>query len=102
MTNDNGAPRAIEAEEVEAIQNAAADGREELFMRAVESGDAYKIAYGAPLFANRLKPFWTSPRWPKLRSSEGASTSRARRRRRPTSTGCWEPTPRASGALRHH
>jgi hypothetical protein len=58
LTNDAGALRAIDADEIEAIQKAAADGQEELFMRAVEWDDAYKIAYGAPLFANHLKPFF--------------------------------------------
>ena len=40
------------------MQHAAADGQEELFMKAVEWDDAYKIAYGGPLFANHLTPFF--------------------------------------------
>ncbi|OJU79756.1 MAG: hypothetical protein BGO11_02825 [Solirubrobacterales bacterium 70-9] len=58
LTNDSGKLRAIDAGEIEAIQKAAADAQEELFMRAVEWDDAYKIAYGAPLFANHVKPFF--------------------------------------------
>jgi len=57
-TNDGGELRALGAEEVGEIQAAAADGQEELFMRAVEWDDGYKIAYGAPLFANHVKPFF--------------------------------------------
>ncbi len=58
VTAEDGELRRIEADEIETIQKAAADGQEELFMRAVEWDDAYKIAYGAPLFANHVKPFF--------------------------------------------
>ncbi len=58
LTDEAGAPRALGPAEMEAIQHAAADGQEELFMRAVEWDEGYKIAYGAPLFANHVKPFF--------------------------------------------
>jgi hypothetical protein len=40
------------------IQEAAADAADELYLKAVEWDDRYKIEYGAPLFANHLKPFF--------------------------------------------
>jgi hypothetical protein len=46
------------------MQHSAADGQEELFMKAVEWDDAYKIAYGAPMFANHVKPFFDLARLP--------------------------------------
>ncbi|QEC50533.1 hypothetical protein FSW04_25080 [Baekduia soli] len=54
----DGALRALDDDEIVAVQHAAADGQEELFMKAVQWDDAYKILYGAPLFANHLKPFF--------------------------------------------
>lgn len=58
LTNSAGTLRTVGDEEVAAIQEAAADAQQELFARAVEWDDAHKIAYGAPLFANHLKPFF--------------------------------------------
>lgn len=58
LTNEAGSLRVVPDEEFEAIQGAAADGQEELFMKAVEWDEEYKIAYGAPMFANHLKPFF--------------------------------------------
>ena len=57
LTREDGRLRELGGEEIEALQHTAADGQEELFMRAVEWDDAYKISYGAPLFANHVKPF---------------------------------------------
>ena len=51
--------RELDMDEVVAIQGAAADAREELFLKAVEWDARYKIEYGAPMFClgNHLKPF---------------------------------------------
>ncbi|MGH2938806.1 MAG: hypothetical protein ACRDPE_11890 [Solirubrobacterales bacterium] len=65
FTNDAGQLHSLCAGEVKAIQLAAANGQEELFMRAVEWDDDYKIAYGAPLFANHLKPFFDLAEMPR-------------------------------------
>ena len=74
------------------MQHAAADGQEELFMKAVEWDDAYKISYGGPLFANHLTPFF---------QLAGLDVDDAGRRgwrpaRRPRSGG--SPTSSAAGA----
>jgi hypothetical protein len=45
-------------EQVPAIQEAAAAAQEELYLKAIEWDDRYKVAYGAPLFANHLAPFF--------------------------------------------
>jgi hypothetical protein len=58
LTNEGGVLRTVGDDELGVIQEAAADAQQELFLRAVEWDDAYKIAYGAPLFANHLKPFF--------------------------------------------
>lgn len=58
LTNERGTLRELTDDEIEQAQHTAADGQEELFMKAVEWDDAYKIAYGGPLFANHLKPFF--------------------------------------------
>jgi hypothetical protein len=58
LTNEGGVLRTIADDELPAIQQAASDAQQELFLRATEWDDAYKIAYGAPLFANHLKPFF--------------------------------------------
>lgn len=58
LTNEGGTLRAVGDEELPAIQEAAAAAQEELFLRAIEWDDRYKIAYGAALFANHLKPFF--------------------------------------------
>lgn len=58
LSRDDEELRRLGAEQIEEIQGTAAAAQEELFMRAVEWDDAYKIAYGAPLFANHLKPFF--------------------------------------------
>ena len=57
LTNEDGALREVDIDEVVAIQEAAADAQEELFLKAVEWDARYKIEYGAPMFANHLKPF---------------------------------------------
>jgi hypothetical protein len=58
LTNERGTLRELADAEIEAVQHAAADGQEELFMKAVEWDAAYKISYGAPLFANHVKPYF--------------------------------------------
>jgi hypothetical protein len=58
LTNEHGVLRTVGDDELPAIQQAASDAQQELFVCAVEWDDAYKIAYGAPLFANHLKPFF--------------------------------------------
>jgi len=58
LSNADGVLRTVDDAELPAIQEAASDAQQELFLRAVEWDDAYKIAYGAPLFANHLKPFF--------------------------------------------
>lgn len=58
LTNEGGVLRTVGDDELPAIQQAASDAQQELFLRAVEWDDEYKIAYGAPLFANHLKPFF--------------------------------------------
>jgi hypothetical protein len=58
LTNEHGVLRTVGDDELPTIQEAASDAQQELFLRAVEWDDAYKIAYGAPLFANHLKPFF--------------------------------------------
>lgn len=58
MRNDGGALRPIADEEIPHIQQAAASAQEELYLRAVEWDERYKIEYGAPLFANHLKAFF--------------------------------------------
>ena len=57
LTNEGGELRDVDIEEVVGIQQAAADAQEELFLKAVEWDERYKIEYGAPMFANHLKPF---------------------------------------------
>ncbi len=57
LTNEDGTLREVDIDEVVAIQEAAADAQEELFLKAVEWDARYKIEYGAPMFANHLKPF---------------------------------------------
>lgn len=58
VTNEGGTLRELADDERAAIQRAAADGQEELFLKAVEWDDRYKIEYGAPMFANHLKPIF--------------------------------------------
>jgi hypothetical protein len=58
LTQAGGALRALEAEEIEAVREAAATAQIELYMRAIEWTQRYKIEYGARLFANHLKPFF--------------------------------------------
>ena len=57
LTDEGGTLRELDMDEVVAIQEAAADAQEELFLKAVEWDARYKIEYGAPMFANHLKPF---------------------------------------------
>ena len=57
LTNEGDSLRELGIDEVTGVQEAAADAQEELFLKAVEWDDRYKIEYGAPMFANHLKPF---------------------------------------------
>ena len=57
LTNDGGAITSIIQDNI-AIQEAAAEAQTELYMKAVGWDDRYRIAYGGPLFANHLKPFF--------------------------------------------
>jgi hypothetical protein len=58
LTNEGGTLRTVSDDELPAIQEAAASAQEELYIKATQWDDEYKIAYGAPLFANHLKPFF--------------------------------------------
>jgi hypothetical protein len=49
-------PVALNADDVAAVMSAAADAQEELYLAALNWDDHFKIAYGAPLFANHLWP----------------------------------------------
>ena len=55
LRGDDG-PTALGADDVAVVQSAAADAQEELYLAALDWDDRYKIAYGAPLFANHLWP----------------------------------------------
>jgi hypothetical protein len=50
------APVALNADDVAEVMSAAADAQEELYLAALSWDDHFKIAYGAPLFANHLWP----------------------------------------------
>jgi hypothetical protein len=54
---DGKAPAALSADDVSAVQAAAADAQEELYIAALGWDNRFKISYGAPLFANHLWPF---------------------------------------------
>ena len=56
LTDEGGTLRELDMDEVVAIQEAAADAQEEPSRRR-SSGTCAKIEYGAPMFANHLKPF---------------------------------------------
>lgn len=58
LTAEEGELRELGPEEVAEVQRCAAEAQEELFLKAVEWDDTYKIAYGAPMFANHLSPFF--------------------------------------------
>lgn len=58
LTSEPDGLRDVADDELAAIQQSASDAQLELFMRAVEWDETYKIAYGAPLFANHLKPLF--------------------------------------------
>jgi hypothetical protein len=47
-------PQPLDDGEVAALQSTAADAAEELYLAALDWDPRYKIAYGAPLFANHL------------------------------------------------
>jgi hypothetical protein len=50
----DGQPQLLDVDQIDAVQAAAADAQEQLYLAALEWDDRYKIAYGAPLFANHL------------------------------------------------
>ncbi len=56
LTREDGQLRELDEEAWTEVQQVAADAQEELFLTAVEWDERYKIEYGAPLFANHLKP----------------------------------------------
>jgi hypothetical protein len=56
MSAGEDAPHPLDDDEIEAVQGAAANASEELYRAALTWDDHYKIAYGAPLFANHLWP----------------------------------------------
>jgi hypothetical protein len=58
LTRDGDGLVEVADEEVAEVQQAAADASDELYLKAVEWDERYKIEYGAPLFANHLKPFF--------------------------------------------
>lgn len=58
FTQEGGVLRALDGDEITAVQEAAAAAQIELYMKAVEWTPRYKIEYGAFLFANHLKPFF--------------------------------------------
>jgi hypothetical protein len=58
LTQEGGVLRPLPPDEIDEVREAAAAAQIELYMRAVEWDARYKIAYGAHLFANHLKPFF--------------------------------------------
>jgi hypothetical protein len=58
LTNEGGRLRSLSDEEIGAVQVAAAIAQQELYMKAAGWDEIYKIAYGGPLFANHVKPFF--------------------------------------------
>ncbi|HEY2716684.1 MAG TPA: hypothetical protein VGI73_10750 [Solirubrobacterales bacterium] len=58
FTYADGAPRRLGDEELAAIAALAEQRYARIFEQAVEWSDDYRIAYGAPLFANHLIPFF--------------------------------------------
>jgi hypothetical protein len=54
IADGDARPTPLDDAEVEAVQSAAADAAEQLYLAALSWDDRYKIAYGAPLFANHL------------------------------------------------
>jgi len=58
LTNEHGTIRALTDAEVIEVQQRLLSAQEELYIRAIEWDDRYKIAYAGPLFANHIKPFF--------------------------------------------
>ncbi len=58
LTNEHGTIRALTDEEVNEVQQCAISAQTELYLRAIEWDDRYKISYAGPLFANHIKPFF--------------------------------------------
>jgi len=58
LTNERGTIRELSDEEIKEVQQRAISAQEELYLRAIEWDDRYKIAYAGPLFANHIKPFF--------------------------------------------
>lgn len=58
ITNREGKLETIPDDQVQAIQQAAADAADELYLKAAGWDERYKIEYGAPLFANHLKTYF--------------------------------------------
>jgi hypothetical protein len=56
LDGDEPEPTPLDDGEMGAVQSAAADAAEQLYLAALNWDDRYKIAYGAPLFANHLWP----------------------------------------------
>ncbi len=56
LREGDDAPTPLTAQDVAAVQGAAADAQEQLYLAALDWDDRYKISYGAPLFANHLWP----------------------------------------------
>ena len=59
LTSEGGVLRVLAADELQAVQEAATAANDELYLRALEWDDRYKIEYGAALFANHLTSFFT-------------------------------------------
>lgn len=59
LTSDAGVLRELDDAEMHAIQETATSANEELYLRALEWDDRYKIEYGAALFANHLTSFFS-------------------------------------------
>ncbi len=58
LTASEGELRRLEADEVEAVQQAAAVGTRLLFGKMAKWEEEYKLRYGGPLFANHMKTFF--------------------------------------------
>ncbi len=57
LTNEDGELRRVDSDELAAVEAAAQAAQGELYMKAIEWDDHYKVAYAGPLFANHLAPF---------------------------------------------
>jgi hypothetical protein len=58
LVADGDGLRALTADEIDALEDAATAAQQELYLRAIEWDDRFKITYGAPLFAGHVAPLF--------------------------------------------